>query len=207
MPSEDPLIAGDNRASDWRAFREKLADEPSPELWRTAFTDYLSARLESRYFEPIKRLENDRKLSGEGFSIMVILCSLVEFLQSTEEGLTYVHGKEPGPDKFEYRSSQKVFKKFLQEQKPFSNVFTSSDLAHDFYASVRCGLMHEAQTKNGWRVRWALRRELFADTVGKIVYWNHFRDAVLEYLADYATRLPNDRGLQEAFIRKFDGLC
>jgi hypothetical protein len=205
MSFGDPFIAGSKRVSDWRAFRQQLEDNPTPELWEAAHRDYLSARLETRYFKPLKTLRADDELAGEGFSIMVILCSLVEFLESTVRGLKY---KYRGPcGQYEYDSSREVFMSFPLNRKPFSQSFTDPDTALEFYQSVRCGLMHEAQTKSGWRIWATSYRRVIIDKQQKIVYRDDFYEAILEFVRNYGKGLVQDAELQAAFIRKFNSLC
>ena len=54
---------------------------------------------------------------------------------------------------YEYSSSSDIFISFLTNRMPFKDEF-NKDQARDFYISVRCGLLHEARTKNGWTI-WA----------------------------------------------------
>ena len=89
-----------------------------------------------------------------GSRILAIQCTLVEFLESTVQGVTYRYlrrGETLGPH--EYSSSSDLFVNFLCKRDPFARDFSEA-LAKEFYAGVRCGLLHEARTKNGWKV-WA----------------------------------------------------
>ncbi len=201
----NPQIAGRKRASDWRALRKILLEQSTPQLWEQACRDFFIERLETRYFEPIRRLQAEGAWAGQGFAIMVILCSLVEFLESTVRGLKY---KYRGPcGQYEYDSSREVFMDFLVSRKPFSDVFRDRDIALEFYQAVRCGLMHEAQTKSGW-VIWAKSyRKAIIDRGQRKVYRDDFYDAICEVVQDYAKQLVSDGELQAAFIRKYDGLC
>jgi len=184
VPDRDPLIAGAKRASDWRRLRQQLVDTPTTEVWEQAYDEYFVVRLDTRYFEPIRRLKGGDGWTGEGFSIMVILCSLVEFLETTVRGLKYVRGRKPDPALHEYSSSKDVFVDFLAGRKPFADVFTDRDIAMEFYEAVRCGLMHEAQTNLGWMVWATSHRRAIIDRAEKTVFRDDF-----------------------CFIRKFDSLC
>jgi hypothetical protein len=183
----------------WQALRVRLlANEPA--AWDEAFDDYVCERLRPRYLEPIQVLQESGKFRGEGFSIVAIQCGLVEFLESTMQGINYRH---QGGGKYEYRKSQKVFVAFLENRKPFSDTFKNGS-ALDFYIGVRCGLMHEAQTKNGWRIK--ANGAAVADIAGKIIYRNNFQKALHQFINQYGIDLKNIPGLQQAFIRKFDNL-
>jgi hypothetical protein len=198
------FISGWKTAADWVAARQALV-VGQPGGWDAAYADFYRERLKLRYFEPIELLQANGGMRGEGFSIVAIQCSLIEFLESTAQGINYryVRGRQQ-PGGFEYSSSREIFVSFLTKRPPFDATFNAA-AADDFYASVRCGLLHEARTKNSWRI-WA-DGPAVADTQQKIVFRNSFQDALLTYLAGYAQRLPQDASLQEAFIRKLDYLC
>jgi hypothetical protein len=163
-------------------------------------------RLNLRYFNPIKILQDNGTFEGEGFSIMAILCTLVEFLESTFRGLKYRFARNRDLQPFEYNASREVFVDFLSTRVPFCDHF-DTDLAMEFYTNVRCGLLHEAHTKGGWTI-WA-KSDVGAIVANdrKTVYRDNFRDAFDICIEEYGKRLLVERELQEAFIRKFDFIC
>jgi hypothetical protein len=176
-------------------------------LWRRAFKGYFLKRLRLRYLNPIRILEEHGKSQGEGFSILAIQCSLIEFIESTAQGLTYHYvrrGEVLSP--YEYSDSRDLFKQFLCSRDPFKGQFNPA-LADAFYVSIRCGLLHEARTKNGWRVWAEGPRGTIVDGVKLVVYRNNFQAALEEFVVWYGEALLSDADLQRAFIRKFDSLC
>jgi hypothetical protein len=207
MTSGNGLIAGWKTAEDWRVLRRALVIGGSAEPWKQAFADFFQTRLHLRYLNPIKVLQDHGTLQGEGFSILAIQCTLVEFLESTLQGIKYRHlqrGEALCP--YEYSSSRDIFVRFLVNRNPFSKEFDNR-LALDFYAGVRCGLLHEARTKAGWKV-WAKGpNAAVIDRARRIVYRDNFQDALETFIASYANTLPSDTTLQDAFVRKFDDLC
>ena len=54
-----------------------------------AFETYFEARLTTRYLKPIESLQASHTLNGEGFRLLAIHCSMIEFLESTLQGRTY----------------------------------------------------------------------------------------------------------------------
>lgn len=192
-------------------FRANLTLGCDPSFWETAARDYFHARLNSRYLMPISAILSEHKLKGEGFSIVAMQCSLIEFLESTVQGLTYAHrsgnSKKPLGD-YEYSNSQKLFMNFLRKRNPFKEDFATKRLASDFYVNVRCGLLHEAQTRNNWLIHAHGKRILdVADPNRKIIYSSNFQDALLVFIHWYETELVKETELQVAFIRKFNSLC
>jgi hypothetical protein len=204
----DIYIAGSKTTDDWKAFRPSLTPAGDPEVWQTAFAEYFHTRLAARYLDPIKVLQDNGTFQGEGFSIAAIQCSLIEFLESTVQGKSYrlLRGGPPlGPH--EYSRSGDMFESFLVNREPFNTTFDAAT-AHDFYEGVRCGLLHEARTKNGW-VIWAKHGSRIIDANGaqKILYRDNFQKALLDFVTWYRSALTSDSAIQEAFVRKFDSLC
>ncbi len=206
MNDQQTYIAGWKTPSDWLAFKVQLLEKGGEELWKKAFREYFQERLNLRYLHPVKVLQENGTFTGEGFSIMAILCTLIEFLESTVQGLKYKYSRSKNDlGDYEYSNSQDIFVNFLCKRTPFNKDF-SEDSAREFYSSIRCGLLHEAQTKNGWKI-WAKSPSgCVVDAKAKVVYRDDFEKAVQEFIADYAARLGNDKELQAAFVRKFDSL-
>jgi hypothetical protein len=202
-------IAGSLTSEDWKIFRANLKPGEAPDVWKKALDLYFDARLSSRYLGPIEILQENGTFQGDGFSIAAIQCSIVEFLESTVQGKSYrfVRKGDPPLRQHEYSSSKDVFMSFLLNRTPFKNDFKDEDTARDFYEGVRCGLLHEARTKNGWRI-WAKHGgSRTIDARQKIVYRDNFQMGLQTFVKWYKGELPLNGALQEAFTRKFDSLC
>ena len=205
----ETYIARNKKCKHWHAAKNGLVVGGEPQLWKTACADYFRGRLEDRYLEPIKTLQTHGQRVGEGFSIATIQCSLVEFFESTVQGKNYRYlqkGDKLGPH--EYSKSRELFVSFLCNRQPFATIFRQAPaLAEDFYSSVRCGLLHEARTKNGWLIQAGKSAKTIVDGSRHVLYRDKFQEALLQFVAGYEQALPFDVALQEAFIRKFDALC
>jgi hypothetical protein len=204
----DFIIAGQNRVSDWQAFKGKLTVGGNAILWEKAYSDYFRARLWHRYLKPLRILQANGLRQGEGFSIVAIQCSLIEFLESTVQGKSYIYSRNGNPPvgQYEYSSSGLMFESFLANRTPFNGEFTQQQ-PHDFYVNIRCGLLHEARTKNGWTIRARSKNGQIIDSNLKVVYRDNFQKALGKFVKWYKSELPSNVGLQEAFLRKFDSLC
>lgn len=208
-------IAGEKTDADWNAFKPNLVFGGTPDLWEQAFKDYFYKRLESRYFKPIKQLQSkgNAEYEGEGFAILTIQCSLIEFLETAVQGKSFrlVQTGDPPLGPFEYGlgESKAIFRSFLRNRLPFSTIFTDNLLADDFYSCVRCGLLHEARTKTPWVIRAGGSKGVFVEITAteKIIYRNRMQDALEKYIEDYKTDLLLHPAMQQAFVRKFDSLC
>lgn len=104
----------------------------------------------------------------------------------------------------EYGNSCTLFKNFLTGTDLLEEAF-DEDSAEDFYTSVRCGLVHEARTKNGWKIRAC--GEAAIDVKAKIVYRKQLQQAIGDYITNYGKRLAKDENVQKRFLRKFNHLC
>ena len=203
----DVHIASFKTVDDWQLFRPHLAPGGDQNLWEEALRRYFFPRLALRYLEPIKVIQEYGTFQVEGFSIVAIQCSLIEFLESTAQGLSYHYprrGDQHGP--YEYSDSNKLFVHFLTARPPFASDF-NRQVAQDFYEGVRCGLLHEARPKHKWRIWGQGPNGTTIDAVRKIVYQNNLQTALLEFVDWYGRSLLADVRFQEAFIRKFDSLC
>jgi hypothetical protein len=206
MASDTSYIAGWRTRADWQALRPALRQHDD-RAWKGAYRDFFVERLKRRYLDPIAVLQENDSRSGEGFSIVAIQCSLIEFLESTRHGKSYRRPTKAQPlGEYEYFASGEMFASFLHARPPFSKTFDQAS-SEDFYTNVRCPLLHEARTKGGWKIWADGPLALVADTAQKKLFRNNFQTALLEYIKDFQTELLGSEPLQDAFIRKFDTLC
>lgn len=196
------LIAPGKTKTDWMNFAKQLVPGGDAELWAEAFNSFLLARLRSRYLNPITMIRDKGKWEGEGFTIASIQCALIEFLAATRAGKNYRHRHPQGP--YEYSGSRDLFIKFLFQTAPFAQLFSERD-AGEYYSNVRCALLHEARTKDGWII-W-VNGSVPVDCQKKIIYRDSFQSLIESYIDDYGLDLTEDVPLQEAFLRKFNHLA
>jgi hypothetical protein len=184
---------------DWKRIRTIGTADRSADTWATIYDRVLEERLKIRYLDPITRIDANGK--GEGFSILTLQCALA----SLRKGWSYLHGhKGHGKSDF-YGDSQKLYVDFLRHEDPFKAHFSKAQ-AKSFYTNIRCGLVHEAQTKYGWRIWRGDASRPLVDHRQKVVYRNRMRSYIDDYLARYRSELLASADLQDAFIRKFDYL-
>lgn len=220
-------LFGKQTKKHWLDIRAKILIDPNNlKVWNDAILLF-EQRLKTRYFNPITRILKLNITTGEGFAAMTLLCSLIEFLQSCYEGKTYEYGLSKETD-FLYGSSATKFKSFLLEHEPFRTTFSKSltrptreikTFADDFYVNVRCGLFHEAATKNNWTIKCLNKNNSCSNYVdinnedNKIIYRDKFFEEIKTYCKIYQQKLRNDihdnnrRALRDNFCRKIDSLC
>lgn len=102
--------------------------------------DFIYDRLYGRYLKPFDYPHDDyRKEYKNGFALMASCCLLIETYVSftkKEYRSTYKHSKE-------------CFEHFFTTEKRFSD-FANGVTPKDFYENVRCGILHNAEIRNGW---------------------------------------------------------
>lgn len=213
-------LFGLKQKKDWCDLRSQImTGSSSKALWENA-TSLMDSRIETRYFTPINALLKLRHFKGEGFSVMTLICSLLEFYQSCYEGKYYKYKADE--TRFVYGESGAKFKAFLTCHEPFKGIFAGtlkkptkkiSTFADDFYVNVRCGLLHEAGTKNYWTIRKASNKfqKIIADVsddTNKIIYSDIFYEELKRYWRAYLSSLSTQQVSQQwAFCRKMDSLC
>ncbi len=165
--------------------------------------EFLRERHEERYFQPLRLMGNAAgNEAGYGFAMMSLCCLLIETFQCYREGLPTTSGKEckvlleiekresvpteyslehiPQPQK---GAGEAIFKNFFKEQKEF---FPKVD-GKEFYKSIRCGLLHQALTKNNWRIR--KNCATLCDPNGQEIDRDLFAEALIRTFAAYLTEL------------------
>ncbi len=168
--SDDTRIAPGISVRDWKDARARILNGSDVSGGIDVAVKIMRDRLQSRFIGPIEKILANDSASGEGFAAMALMCMLIEFVQSMRDGKVYrtplfgnkirdaaqklgvsidEYGSHLQPN--EYRNSKELFVKFLAGNEPFRQWFNGTR-AEDFYASVRCGLMHEAATKGNWLI-------------------------------------------------------
>lgn len=125
-------------------------------------------RFYNRYIKHLHKLDS-------GFLKMAVSCLTIETLESFRQGKKDTKGKGVG---------QKMFEDFFEiEQKLFPGF---KDIAADFYSSIRCGILHQAETTNAWRI---LRKDDLLDKKNKTINATKFVKALEKALDNYVDSL------------------
>jgi len=222
-------IADQYTVADWEAMKTILV-LGKPDNWEDAFKVFFKKRIETRYFEPIRLLQKHGENKGEGFAIVALQCSLIEFLSSVAdiENCTCKKpellktkrnccNKKTSADECQtchlnIINNSKRFTDFLHKENGlFKGELSSSNKARSFYDDVRCTLLHDARTKGKWKILANSDNNKIINWKGenseKILYRNDLQKAFEQYVDAYGKELEKCPKLQEAFIRKFNNLC
>jgi hypothetical protein len=193
---------------DWKELRFQLID--SDDSWIKAY-EIFEDRLKSRFFNPIDLIKTNGKNEGEGFSIALISIVMLEFIAAFEHGKIYkTSNEELSPN--EYYSGRKILILFIKESKVFKSHFSSNTEINNFYANIRCGLVHEARTKESDVI---ISEGSIKNTNKEKIYFKKDgegrlnRDLLLskirEHLEGVKQRiLSNDKDIRNNFMLKMD---
>lgn len=194
--SDDAWIAPDYRISDWRSAQEAGNWDLMVSIFRT--------RLDGRYLQPIRLIEKDKSIGPfAGFSILALDCLLIETLNQFYQGL------DETPN-----GHEKQFWRFFQDSEHFSEHF-SEETAGVFYRHIRCGLLHQAQTKKMSFIR-VDQLTMIQATNGEvgdgiIVDRVRFHQAVEQEIVSYTKKLKDGHDvhfdLRANFLKKMQFIC
>ena len=216
----DDQDMGTFRVRDWKELRQVLSTARDNDTnWQKA-ANWFADRLRQRYLEPIEDIPKDS--NGPGFTIVTVLCVLIEHLAALEEGKIWDDRGNHSPyHPFDYYKSAKFYIPFLERAWIFDGYFfwerqePAPFSAEDFYKNVRCALAHEACTKNSWRINTIAcghsnpnRQLIVLEKNGtKRIYRDLLVERIGEYLDDWLRRMSKERKLQHGLARKLDSLC
>lgn len=127
-------------AADWfRLDRNNEADWPKA-------LDIFTDRMEGRFLRPIRTLRSGK---STGFAMLALDSLLVETLQQFWEGVARTPSKQSAKGCLQLRSEE-YFRAFLRG--PLFLGGFSRQTARLFYRTVRCGILHQAETEGSSRV-------------------------------------------------------
>jgi hypothetical protein len=175
-------------------------------------------RYLNRFINPILTLANNNKLSiwiYSGFAIMTLNCLLIETLNQFYYGVNDTNELIKDKSIKHINSIEDAFFEFLTKSNYFNTCFKTEE-SKIFYKQVRCGLLHQAETKGNstihikseqteivvltkkeqLNVGVSIRRDLF--TTQLIKEYNNYMERLL---------LPVNTDLRKNFISKMKYIC
>lgn len=221
--NQDMKIAGNLTISNWNKLSKNL-NCLSNNNWSDAF-QYFEERIKTRYINPIKSILEIGDNLGEGFAVVNLQCSLIETIESFINGCNSEYNSRKRKTQWKkgvtiiFNSNKEIFISFFNNRTPFKELNIDGGL---FYQDVRCGLLHETQTKNNWKIKCDTAESGLAyqeinnrNIVEKIIHRENFQIYLEKLIARYRisiiTRADFDGipacELRENFIAKFSHIC
>lgn len=156
--------------------------------------EFIRQRHTERFFEPIQLLGSAAKNDqGYGFAMMALCSLLVETIQSYRDGLPTTYGGElkrlknlkSVPKTYQIPAGlqvngKKAFRRFFRS---FRTEFDGLSGAQ-FYQNVRNGLLHQAQTKGGWKIGKRKASLCLAKTIDRDIFATRLKVAFDKYLSE-----------------------
>lgn len=176
-------LASNYKVSDY------LTDEASQN--RNRIADAIHRRFSERYIALISGVDT------HGFTKLAISCLMIEALESFRRG--WIDTSKRG-------QSEHAFCSFFDAHEQFAPF---RGHARDFYKGVRCGILHQAETTLGWRIR---RNKALLEQAGGIRTINatKFVRALQSALENYRQELRNADWNDEMWVnlrRKMKAVC
>ncbi|HBI86348.1 MULTISPECIES: hypothetical protein [Sphingobacterium] len=191
MPNENLILAvsADGKEIDVKHCREFLKTKDKEKL-----ANFIYDRLYGRYIRPFDYTSDDYiKNYKNGFAIMTSCCLLIETYVSFTDKQFRNTDKQSG----------KTFGHFFTTEWRFSELATGGrkadgslanrndgGLPNDFFEHVRCGILHNAETRNNWIIT-RKRTAKYFDPTNKTINATKFANRLKAVLNDYKKRLMN----------------
>jgi len=160
---------------------------------RNVIAEAIHRRFTERYLMPV----TDPAAKRHGFTMMAIACLMIEALQSFRRGW---------PDTSQRGQGEQAFCSFFDAEDDFAPF---RGHAHDFYKGVRCGILHQAETSLGWRIRREL--DLLATDGGiRTINAKKFVAALEKALDKYRDALKKAEWDDESWVllrKKMERVC
>ena len=203
----DKKISKDYYSADWS---KELSDRNSKE-WEKGIL-IVKDRFKSRYFNPIEELIGHSKKDiryNVGFIVMSIDCLLIETLNQFYLGLKNSeekYNKNNSHESFKYNSQ--AFRDFFNHSTYFPLFKDQPNLSKLFYEEIRCGLLHQAESKINSLIN--LKRSTMIEAVdgkdfknGIIINRNIFHKALSDEFDKYILDLsnPDSKNIEGNYLR------
>ena len=152
---------------------------------RKALGTFILERFDERYFKPV-----ENSPSKHGFASLAVGCLVIETLESFYQGRVDTRGM-----------SNRMFRGFFRRDTPLK-VFAGGD--DWFFNSIRCGILHQAETRDGWRV---LRSGPLLDSTARTINASLFLRELSKVVVAYAKQLEIDDTCWMNFQKKMKAIC
>jgi hypothetical protein len=165
--------------------RKWMADKD--ENSKDKLINLLHHRFTNRYVKHLSK-------TNSGFLKMAISCLMIETLESFKQG-----------QKDTKRKSQKMFEDFFETEEKYFPGF--KDISIDFFKSIRCGILHQAETTNAWRI---LRKNALLDKSNRTINATKFVKALEKSLENYIDTLRTmdfNSTIWERALIKIEDVC
>lgn len=183
-PSKVPITVGD--------LKQRLANPDVLEN-KQYIIEFIDHRLRRRFIVPTQAIPEGCR---SGFMIMAVVCLLIETLQQFYKGDVETKNGQ----------NAEAFKKFFEEE----HALFPDCAAHSktFYTKIRCGVLHQAETKGGYRI--LFKDGPLFDAENKTINATAFLTAIEMCLNNYHGRLLESKSTHPLWmnaVKKLHFIC
>ena len=154
-------------------YRAMIQQRKKPEI-----AQFIHDRFTERYIRPLRAIPKFPKNLRNGFCTMAICCLMIEALESFWQGLA--NTRPTG-------ASSGAFASFFNRS---DNLKEFRAYAGKFYTNVRCGILHQAETTGGWKIR---REGILFDPHTLTINASRFHDELERCLDTYCSALRHEQ--------------
>lgn len=178
--SNDYKLTKDVSVGQLRSWMNDKSDHSKVEI-----IELIAHRFKNRYLKHVSSIDS-------GFLIMAVSCLIIETIQSFREGEEDTNG-----------IGKRMFKNFFGYNQEFFPGF--SEISDEFYKNIRCGILHQSETTNAWRI---LRIGKIVDnqafTINANLFLKSLEKAADKYLEELAASEFNSLIWVNAFLKLHD---
>lgn len=157
-------------------------------------SSFIYDRLYGRYLKPFNFPNADYKKDYKnGFSLMANCCLLIEtYVSFIHPAFTSTNGRSEKAFGYFFTTDQRFteFAHGCQSTAHYAgnDILIKSGVPNDFYSNVRCGILHNGETQNGWTITRLPKKQLFNRTE-KEINAVKFAASLDKTLKEYKTKL------------------
>lgn len=142
---------------DWKLQRDK-----------SKIAEMVYQRFYERYLKPYTYSNpNFKKNYKNGFAIMGSSCLMIETYMAFRKGIKNADGQVR--DCFcEFLNSEVEFDVFKDERRNDDGYYLKEALPSKFYYNIRCGILHQGETNEGWTITRKKENKMFDESTLKI---------------------------------------
>lgn len=185
----------------------KKYDEMLSKGDRPGLADFIYDRLYGRYLMPFSfesADKNHKKQYKSGFLMMASCCLLIEtYVSFIEIDYRDTNGEARNCFGYFFTTEPRFKEMSIGGLQAGGKLSTKKEggLPNDFYENVRCGILHNAETRNGWTI--TRSGKTYFDAATKKIDANRFAKRLEYVLQDYRKKLLSEDFATSAIWNNF----
>ena len=167
---------------------------------KSEIANMIYQRFYDRYLKPYSFPDSEfKKTYKNGFSMMASSCLMIETYMAFKKGIedTESVGRECFCDFF---NSEPEFIIFKNTSKNSSGHYLKTKIPSKFYYNIRCGILHQGETKEGWKITRKKSKPLF-DVSSLTLNAYKFMEELNKVLKRYKSKLETEDWNSEIWLK------